>query len=177
MVNLVTRLENRGSRVQILPGALIKMEQKYPEPTVGALILNDRREILLAKSWKWHGKYTLPGGHIEVGETAEEALKREVKEEVGLEIESMDFLILQEAINSKEFFKPKHFIFLDFVCRVKSSTVKIDNSEMQEAKWVRPEEALKLDIDSFTRNSIKKYLENRKRYDGIIATNRNKKLQ
>jgi len=138
------------------------MEQKYPEPTVGALILNDKGEILLARSWKWHGKYTLPGGHIEVGETAEETLRREVKEEVGLEIESIDFLILQEAINSEEFFKPKHFIFLDFVCRAKSLNVKIDNSEIQEAKWVKPSDALKLDIDSFTRNSIKKYLERRK---------------
>lgn len=55
------------------------MRQKYPEPIVGALIFNNKDEIFLMKSHKWEGKYVIPGGHIELGETIEEALKREVK--------------------------------------------------------------------------------------------------
>ncbi len=57
--------------------------QVYPEPTVGALIVNKEGKILLTKSHKWFDKYTLPGGHIEVGETMKEAIIREVKEETG----------------------------------------------------------------------------------------------
>jgi nucleoside triphosphatase len=64
----------------------------HPEATVGALILNGRGQILLAKSYKWRNRFTLPGGHIKLGETALEALKREVKEEIGLEIELIRFL-------------------------------------------------------------------------------------
>ncbi|HEX4921650.1 MAG TPA: NUDIX domain-containing protein, partial [Candidatus Bathyarchaeia archaeon] len=75
-------------------------DQVFPEPTVGALIVNKEGKILLAKSHKWFDKYTLPGGHIEVGETMKEALKREVKEEVGLDVEVGEFLTMQEAIFS-----------------------------------------------------------------------------
>lgn len=137
------------------------MKQKYPEISVGALILNKKREILLVKSWKWPGvnKYTMPGGHIEAGERIEEALKREVKEEVGLEIKPLKFLTIQEAIFSKEFYKPKHFIFLDFLCESLKSRVKLDRKELQEYLWVNPKKALNLNIDSFTRKTIKKYLE------------------
>src|SRR6266702_1480574 len=66
--------------------------QVYPEPTVGALIVNKEGRILLTKSHKWFDKYTLPGGHIEVGETMKEAVIREVKEEVGWEEEAFHLL-------------------------------------------------------------------------------------
>jgi len=106
--------------------------KRYPEISVGGLILNNKGEILLVKSQKWPGinKYTMPGGHIEIGETIEEALKREIKEEVGLEIKPIKFLTFQEAIFSKEFFKPKHFVFLDFLCKPLTSRVKLDNDEL-----------------------------------------------
>ena len=58
------------------------MRQVYPEPTVGALIINSENKILLVKSHKWmNGKYSVPGGHVEIGESFEEAIIREVKEE------------------------------------------------------------------------------------------------
>lgn len=131
----------------------------YPEPTVGALILNDEKQVLLVKSNKWKDRFTLPGGHIELGETAEQALKREVKEEVGLKIKIIKFLQFQEAIYSQEFWKPKHFIFLDFLCQAKTTQVKIDNTEIQDYLWTDPKTALTMNIESFTRRTITKHLE------------------
>jgi nucleoside triphosphatase len=131
----------------------------HPEATVGALILNGRGQILLAKSYKWRNRFTLPGGHIEVGETAVEALKREVKEEIGLEIELIRFLQFQEAIYSPDFIHPRHFIFLDFLCKAKTSRVKVDNDEVQDSVWVDSRKALEMDIEPFTRRTIAKYLE------------------
>ena len=61
-------------------------KQKYPEPTVGALIFNQEKEIFLMTSPKWKGKYVIPGGHIEMGEEIEQALRREIKEETNLNI-------------------------------------------------------------------------------------------
>lgn len=132
--------------------------QVYPEPTVGALIVNSEGKILLAKSHKWFDKYTLPGGHIEVGETMIEAVKREVKEEVGLDVEVGKMLLIQEAIFAAEFYKKKHFIFIDFACRAKDDQVKLDRTEIQDYVWVYPGAAYNLKLDSFTRKTIDQFM-------------------
>lgn len=132
--------------------------QLYPEPTVGALILNRKGEILLVKSHKWKDRYTIAGGHVEVGETLAEALKREIKEEVGLEITDIRFLMVQEAILSEEFWEPRHFIFFDFVCRSTGGNPKPDGGEIQSCRWVKPKRALRMKLDSFTRNMVKRFL-------------------
>jgi len=136
-------------------------DQVFPEPTVGALIVNREGKILLAKSHKWFDKYTLPGGHIEIGESMEQALKREVKEEVGLDVEVDEFLAMQEAIFSKEFFKKRHFIFFDFLCRIGDQSVSLDKDEIQDYIWEYPGQAFNLDLDSFTWKTIAKYLQRR----------------
>ena len=133
--------------------------QVYPEPTVGALIVNKEGRILLTKSHKWFDKYTLPGGHIEVGETMKEAVIREVKEEVGLDVEVAEMLLMQEAIFAEEFWKRKHFIFFDFLCKSKDQQVKLDGRELQEYVWEYPGAAFGLELDSFTRKTLEKYLQ------------------
>lgn len=135
------------------------VNRKYPEPVVGGLILNDKRQILLAKSHKWKDHFTIPGGHIELGESITEALKREIEEETGLEVKPIRFLHLQEAIYSEEFHEPRHFIFLDYVCKAQTASVKVDKEELQAFIWISPREALTMNIDSLTRRAIKKYLE------------------
>ena len=55
---------------------------RYPEATVGAVILNSENEVLICRSNKWNQKYVIPGGHIEAGEGMEEFtanLLRELK--------------------------------------------------------------------------------------------------
>jgi len=133
--------------------------QTYPEATVGALIVNDRREVLLVRSNKWGEKYTVPGGHIELGERAEDAIVREVKEETGLDSVAEDLLIVQQAIYPKDYQKHEHYIFMDYICKALSSEVKLDGRELQSYVWVRPEDALKLDLEEYTRRFVVKYLE------------------
>jgi nucleoside triphosphatase len=132
--------------------------QSYPEATVGALIVNDKGEILLVRSYKWGNKYTVPGGHIELGERSEAAIKREVKEEVGLDVEPVKLLLVQEAIFPVDYVKHEHYIFMDYLCRSKSSAVKVDREEIQEHLWVEPDHALELELESFTRNLVTEYL-------------------
>lgn len=133
--------------------------QRYPEPTVGALILNRKGKMLLVKSHKWGDRYTIPGGHVELGEGLVPALKREIKEEVGLEISDVRFLMVQEAVFSKEFWKPRHFIFFDFVCRSKTTRVRVDGKEIQDHRWVDQGRALRLKLDSFTKKMVETFLE------------------
>ena len=133
-------------------------KQRYPEPTVGALILNARGEMLLVKSVKWGDRFTVAGGHVEVGETLEAALKREIKEEVGLEIRDVRLLMIQQAIFSRDFFRPRHFIFFDYVCRAVGDKPKADGMEIQSFRWVHPKKALDLRLEKFTRRMVRRYL-------------------
>ena len=126
---------------------------------MGALVVNDRREVLVARSKKWGEKYTVPGGHIELGERAEDAIVREVKEETGLDSVAEDLLIVQQAIYPKDYHKHEHYIFMDYVCKALTSEVKLDGQELQSFVWVRPEEALKLDLEEYTRRFVVKFLD------------------
>ena len=132
--------------------------QKYPEPAVGALIFNLEGKMFLMKSHKWHGQYVIPGGHIELGETIEEALKREVKEETNLDIYDMEFLVFQEFIYDNSFWKKDHYIFFDYLCRTDSGDV-ILNEEAEEYIWTSVEGTLNLPVEHYTRVVIEKYLE------------------
>jgi len=132
--------------------------QRYPEPTVGALILNARGEMLLVKSVKWGDRLTVAGGHVEVGETLEAALKREIKEEVGLVIRDIRLLMVQQAIFSRDFYRRRHFIFFDYVCRAVGDRPKLDGVEIQGFRWVLPKKALGLPLEKFTRRMVRKYL-------------------
>ncbi len=133
-------------------------EQVYPHPTVGALIFDPEGKLFLMKSHKWHGKYLVPGGHIELGETIEDALRREVKEETNLDIFDIEFLIFQEFIYDEAFWKKMHFIFFDYICKTNSPNDVILNNEASEYTWVAPEEALEMDIDEYTRRAVQEHI-------------------
>ncbi|MDY7077318.1 MAG: NUDIX domain-containing protein [Chloroflexota bacterium] len=140
-------------------------KQQYPEPTVGALIFNPQGKVLLVKQDKWRGKYVIPGGHIELGETMEDALRREIKEETGLDIYDIQFTSLQEFIFDETYHKKGHFVFIDFVCKTGSNKVEL-NSESQEYVWVPLEEALDLPVEAYTRRLIEKVMSERRHRAG-----------
>ena len=111
-------------------------------------------KVLLVKSHKWHGKYIIPGGHVEFGETLVNAVKREVREETGLVVDDVEFIECCEVISSDEFWKPgKHFVGHNFSCRVVNGELRL-NEEAQEHVWCTLSEALKLDLVSVTRHTI-----------------------
>lgn len=128
-------------------------EQQFPEPTVGAIIFNSEGKLFLMKSHKWGGKYVIPGGHIELGESAVDALKREIKEETGLDIFDIEFICIQEFIFDPAFWKKRHFVFLDYACKTDSSSVAL-NSEAQEFGWFSPDEISKLPIEPYSLRTL-----------------------
>jgi nucleoside triphosphatase len=132
-------------------------EQLFPEPTVGVFIFNQKGEVLLLRSHKWPGKYVVPGGHVELGERVEDAVRREALEETGLEVYDLRFLCWQEFIYDPSFWKPRHFIFFDYACQSDSTEVRL-NEEAEAYVWVDPQAALDLPLDTYTRVSLEKYL-------------------
>lgn len=144
-----------------------KPDKKYPESIVGALIINKEGKIILAKSRKWNGKYTVFGGHVEHCETLEDAVIREVKEEAGIDVEIISPLGFGESISEKGCYKDKHFVFMDFLCEFSGSDgeIKLNDEYENDFRWFSLEEALALKSPSGTKRLIedyKNYLESKK---------------
>ena len=133
--------------------------KKNPRVVVGVLIVNGG-EILLARAKKWADKWAVIGGHIEWGETMIDAVKRESKEETGLDVFDVEFLKAQENIFPKDYYEERHFIMLDFICNSKSRDVFL-NEELQEFKWIKAEDALKLTLQDNTRIFVENYMKSK----------------
>jgi nucleoside triphosphatase len=127
--------------------------EHFPEPTVGALIFNDQNQLLIVKTHKWKGNYTIPGGHVEMGEYLEDALRREIQEETGLTMTTANFLCFQEFVYDDSFWQKKHFIFFDFVCRVEAGEVQL-NDEAEEYAWVEIDRIDEYPVDVYLKHSL-----------------------
>jgi 8-oxo-dGTP diphosphatase len=104
---------------------------------VGVYIFNNKNQVLLGlrKSEHANGTWCPPGGHMEYGESNEQAAIRETKEETGLDILSQD-ITLETATN--DFFKEsgKHYITLHMFCKKFSGTPQImEPDKCAEWKW------------------------------------------
>jgi len=117
-----------------------------PVATVGALIQNPGGKVLMIRTFKWSNLWGIPGGKIKTDERSEEALRREVLEETGLPLGEVHFVMVQDCIHSLEFYKPAHFLLLNYFARTPSDVVVL-NDEADEYRWVTPEEALQLPLN------------------------------
>lgn len=123
-------------------------------PTVGALIQHtETGELLLIKTHKWSGKWGIPGGKIEPGESTHEALTRELEEETGLKVFDPTFACVQDCVQSEEFYRPAHFLLLNYLAKATSREVTL-NHEAEEFRWVSPSAALQMDLNAPTRSLI-----------------------
>lgn len=130
-----------------------KPEKKYPEAVASIKIFNHKGELLLVKSGKWKGVWVVPGGHVELNEKIEDAVKREAKEETGLEVTDLKFVRFKEVINAPEFSRKCHLIGFVYTCKCVDENVVLNN-ELVEFKWVTLDEALSMNLLSSLREDI-----------------------
>lgn len=142
-------------------------EKKYPIAVIGAFIFNDKDELLILKAPRWQNKYMVPGGKIEYNEKIIDAVKREIKEEINLKIEDIEFISVSEGVNlgKKYDADQKHLIFLNYKARAKKiDKIKL-NEEATKYKWLTPEECLKQDLGETIRDVINKNLLNNESFE------------
>jgi phosphoglycolate phosphatase len=131
---------------------LKRFEEAHPPiVTVGGLIFDSHDQVLLVRTHKWSNLWGIPGGKIKWGETSPAALRRELKEETNLDVSDVEFVLVQDCIHSKEFYRDAHFVLLNYTCRAEdTSGIKL-NDEAQEFRWLSLAAALKMPINQPTR--------------------------
>ena len=117
-------------------------DRLYPQRpflAVSAAILRGGKVLIVRRARKPAlGVYTLPGGVVEAGETLEDAVRREVREETALDIAPVTLaghreVILRDAHSRTE----RHFVILCFASRWLSGEPQL-NDELDEARWIDP---------------------------------------
>lgn len=115
------------------------MGREFPELPmigVGAVIVDQSRVLLVRRGHEpLLGKWSLPGGLIEVGETLQAALVREVREETGLLVEPVELIELIDSIHRDGDRVRFHFVIADYLCRVTGGAL-LAASDADEARWV-----------------------------------------
>ena len=114
------------------PGKLKRWTMTFSHPrfsvTAGAIITDDRNRVLLLKHRFRPGSgWGIPGGYIDKGEQAEEALRRELREEAGLEVEDVEILA------ARTFQRPQQ-VEIVFLCRAIGEPQQL-NYEIEKAEW------------------------------------------
>lgn len=109
----------------------------FPRPAigVGAILLDGKNRVLLIRRGQPPalGRWSVPGGRLEPGETLAQACRREVLEETGLEIELGPIIAVVERI--QEGF---HYVILDFIAALRQPdrSIPCAASDVSEARWV-----------------------------------------
>ena len=112
----------------------------YPERPVvgvGAVVLDGARVLLIKRGHApLKGQWSLPGGGVEIGETLEQAIAREVLEETGLTIEVGPMVeVLDRISRDADGRVEHHFVLVDFVCKPSGGVLR-GASDAEDAAWV-----------------------------------------
>jgi len=112
-----------------------------PYLAVSAAIFRGGRVLIVRRAQPpAHGLFTLPGGGVELGETLEEAVIREVREETALEIAPVALAGYRQAIARDDAGRiERHFVILPFAARWIAGEISL-NEELAEAHWLAPTE-------------------------------------
>jgi len=123
---------------------------------VGAAIFNKEQKVFLALRGKEakneRGKWEIPGGSVEFGETFHNALQREVMEEIGVEIEIIELLGVSDHIIPEE---KQHWVAPTYICKITKGTPRIcEPTKCDGIGWFTLEEAEKLPLSIVTKDDI-----------------------
>jgi len=138
---------------------------KHPLVGVGAILLK-RDRILMAQRGKepLKGWWSLPGGALETGESLADGVRREVREETGLEIRPMGVLeIFERIMRDSKGDAEYHYVLIDYVCRIIGGTL-CDGDDVCRVEWVRRSDLVKLQITEGTLGVIEKAFRERGKF-------------
>jgi 8-oxo-dGTP diphosphatase len=134
----------------------MRYRKKAVRTAVVAVVKNSDGHILLTKRAipPYLGKWVMPGGKIDLGEPITAALKREVMEEVGLDVHVEGLIDIYEIVPSDE--HREHYVILYYLASPKSDDVVLNEGEISEVAWADRETVQNMDISNGTRHILAK---------------------
>jgi 8-oxo-dGTP diphosphatase len=136
------------------------MRPDRPYVGVGGVVLIDGRVVLIRRGKEpLRGRWVIPGGTVELGETLQEALVREMREETGLLVRPRDVVLVFDRIQRDGPTVEYHYVIVDYACDYVSGELRA-GSDADEVALVAPQEldaydlppqALDLVLDVFRR--------------------------
>ncbi len=133
---------------------------------VGGVAIDGGRTLLIRRaSPPLQGEWSIPGGLLEVGETLEQGVARELAEETGLDVRVLELIEVFERIfpappsadgTPGDPARPQyHFVILDYLCEIRGGTLSAASDALEFA-WAREEELAKFDLTAAVMRVLKK---------------------
>jgi mutator protein MutT len=136
-----------------------RLYPQRPLPAVGAVVWNGHAVLLERRGQPpAQGSWAIPGGMLELGETAEDAVRREVQEECGIDITVGPVLGLFQPIYRDEDGRIRyHYLIVDFLAFYQAGELR-RGDDAAEVRWVAPEDLDRYALSAATRAMIERGL-------------------
>jgi 8-oxo-dGTP diphosphatase len=119
------------------------MKREFPDHPivgVGGVVVHRGRVLLIRRgSEPLKGAWSIPGGLLELGEELAEGVRRELKEETGLDVKPLEVLAVFDRIFREGPRVRYHYVIVDYACRLKGGRLR-SASDVLDARWVRRED-------------------------------------
>ncbi len=136
--------------------------REYPERpivAVGGVVIHDSQVLLIRRGQPpLEGRWSIPGGILEVGETIAEGIERELKEETGIAIRVLELIEIYEKVLRDEENQPQyHFVILDYLCEFVEGTAR-PGGDVIEVVWAGEQQLDSLAVTGAAKRVIRKAL-------------------
>ena len=139
------------------------MKRDYPEQPiigVGAVIIRGGRVLLVRRNTEpLRGEWSVPGGVLELGERLREGVRRETREETGIEVEPGEVLDVFDSIFTDGLGRTQyHYVLIDYLCRPVSGEARA-GGDVSDVRWVGIEALPAMGLRESTEQVVRKGLE------------------
>jgi len=134
--------------------------REYPERpivAVGGVVIHDSRVLLIRRGQPpLEGRWSIPGGILEIGERIAEGIERELREETGVRVRVADLIEIYEKVLRDEENEPRyHFVILDYACEFVEGTARA-GGDVTDAAWVSEQQLETLALTTAAKRVIRK---------------------
>ena len=139
---------------------MVREYPAHPVVGVGAVVVRDGRALIIRRAHEPRkGEWSLPGGHLDLGESLIDAVRREVKEETGLDVHPGPIVETFDRVHRDPDGRIRfHFVIVDFVCEAPPGEA-VAGSDAEAVAWVTAAELDGYGVNAHAAAVIRKGLE------------------